>query len=466
MIPTTTEPISIAVAAGAVRMPASEFAQSTPAQAVPADATLPIADIEVATQVRRCFDGIEELATSIREDGGLLQPLVVRLLDDGRYQLVAGERRLRAARVAGLDAVPVTIREGLTDLEARRIQIAENMQREDLTPFEEALGVAEDDDRFGREETRRIWKRGDAWVSKRVAAAKYRPVTLSILEDGLSGDFEILHSLNQLEQTSAEQVQAVRDRLEAGETIKRETVRAMAAHAKADSPSTGARRGRPAKIKLAVEPAAAPAGAPLSPTAHPVSTAWPFAAREAAAQSGAAVAHPVAHSPVSATFQPVSAEPARGVAALAAATDARGPAASSQGSHATGAATAGLAPRPLVAGAEPLEPERKRMFTAGMATGGRIGALVRALDAYGEQLPPEQHDWVLWSGLLDTVLPALTELGGERSALFMRRLVESLEQQSAEQLWRSLHPADKPAEEHDINTFRREVAAMPEGWNP
>lgn len=91
-------------------------------------------------QPRKDFDekALSELAESI-EHHGVLQPLVVRPLTNGNYQLVAGERRWRAARIAGLSEVPVIIKE-LTDEEVIEIAMIENLQREDLNPLEEALG--------------------------------------------------------------------------------------------------------------------------------------------------------------------------------------------------------------------------------------------------------------------------------------------------------------------------------------
>lgn len=91
-------------------------------------------------QPRKDFDekALSELAESI-EQHGVLQPLVVRPLSNGAYQLVAGERRWRAARIAGLTEVPVVIKE-LSDEEVIEIAMIENLQREDLNPLEEALG--------------------------------------------------------------------------------------------------------------------------------------------------------------------------------------------------------------------------------------------------------------------------------------------------------------------------------------
>ena len=89
-------------------------------------------------QPRLTFDetSLEELAASIREHG-VLQPILVRPLDGGDYQLIAGERRWRASRAAGLDTIPALVEE-IDDDTALEISIIENLQREDLSPLEEA----------------------------------------------------------------------------------------------------------------------------------------------------------------------------------------------------------------------------------------------------------------------------------------------------------------------------------------
>ena len=100
-------------------------------------------------QPRRRFDDatLQELAASIRENG-VLQPLLVRAIDDG-YELVAGERRLRAAKLAGCSVVPVVVREAVDDRESLKLALLENVQREDLNPIDEALGYKRLLDEFG-----------------------------------------------------------------------------------------------------------------------------------------------------------------------------------------------------------------------------------------------------------------------------------------------------------------------------
>ncbi len=103
--------------------------------------TLPISQIETcATQPRKRFDeeALADLADSIREHG-IIQPITVRKLASGYHQIIAGERRWRAARMAGLREVPVVVIEA-DDRKAMELAMIENLQREDLNPMEEAEG--------------------------------------------------------------------------------------------------------------------------------------------------------------------------------------------------------------------------------------------------------------------------------------------------------------------------------------
>lgn len=109
-------------------------------------------------QPRKQFDeaALAELADSIAQHG-VLQPLLVRPMPDGSYQLVAGERRWRASRMAGLSEVPVVVRE-MNEQEAAQLALIENLQREDLNPMEEAYGYQTLMDSYGmtQEETAQV----------------------------------------------------------------------------------------------------------------------------------------------------------------------------------------------------------------------------------------------------------------------------------------------------------------------
>ncbi|MBG0790590.1 MAG: ParB/RepB/Spo0J family partition protein [Desulfovibrionaceae bacterium] len=100
-------------------------------------------------QPRREFseDALNDLAASIKSRG-VLQPVLIRTLGNNRYELVAGERRLRASKIAGLSEIPTLVRE-MTDQESLAIALIENLQREDLNAVEEALGYQQLQQQFG-----------------------------------------------------------------------------------------------------------------------------------------------------------------------------------------------------------------------------------------------------------------------------------------------------------------------------
>ncbi len=108
----------------------------------PKETEIRITDIDPnKAQPRKLFfdDSLEELAESIRTHG-ILQPLALRRRENGRYQIIAGERRFRAAKRAGLSSVPAVIIEA-DDREVAELALIENLQREDLNPVEEAEGI-------------------------------------------------------------------------------------------------------------------------------------------------------------------------------------------------------------------------------------------------------------------------------------------------------------------------------------
>lgn len=138
---------------------------------------LKLMDIEPnRDQPRKVFDesALNELAESIAQHG-VIQPLVVRPMLDGGYQLVAGERRWRASRIAGLTEVPVVIKD-LTDAQVAELALVENLQRENLNPIEEAVGFRELGEKFGytQEEVAKIIGR-----SRSAVANSLRLLTLS-----------------------------------------------------------------------------------------------------------------------------------------------------------------------------------------------------------------------------------------------------------------------------------------------
>ncbi len=121
-----------------------EASPAAPDRTVPIEALHPNPD-----QPRKTFpkEAMEELAASIGRHG-IIQPIVVRGVEGGGYQIVAGERRWRAAQIAQLHEVPVVLR-AMSDAEVLEVAIVENVQRADLDPVEEAMGYRQLIDRFG-----------------------------------------------------------------------------------------------------------------------------------------------------------------------------------------------------------------------------------------------------------------------------------------------------------------------------
>lgn len=136
----TTKPFSGRITAPSAPWLAPESPE--PRDRSKSEIEIQIADIHLPPkQPRRYFDAeaLQTLATSIKQHG-VLQPLLVRPRSAGGYELVAGERRYRAAQLSGLNAVPIIVRE-LDNNEAWQIALVENLQREDLNPIEETEGI-------------------------------------------------------------------------------------------------------------------------------------------------------------------------------------------------------------------------------------------------------------------------------------------------------------------------------------
>lgn len=137
-------------------------------------------------QPRRRLDGegIDELAESIRAQG-LVQPVVVRTAPDGGYELIAGERRWRAARVAGLATVPALVRES-DDRDSLLVALVENVAREDLSPVDEARAYAVLMDEFGLAlgEVAEQVGRSKPTVSNRVRLLELPDDVLGLIERG------------------------------------------------------------------------------------------------------------------------------------------------------------------------------------------------------------------------------------------------------------------------------------------
>lgn len=149
--------------------------------------SLPVSKIEPREeQPRGYFDeaALQELADSIGQYG-VIQPITVRKLDSGYYQIIAGERRWRASRLAGLDEVPVRVIEA-DDRRTAELALVENLQREDLNPIEEALGYRTLIEEYGltQEECARSVGKSRPTVTNSIRLLSLSPEVLEMVKQG------------------------------------------------------------------------------------------------------------------------------------------------------------------------------------------------------------------------------------------------------------------------------------------
>lgn len=193
-------------------------------------------------QPRRHFDeaALGELARSVKAQG-LVQPVVVRQRPDGGYELIAGERRLRAAGLAGLDAVPALVRDA-TDEQALALALVENIQREDLKPLEEAEALRRLREEFGLTQqavAEAVGKSREA-VANLLRLLNLAPAVRRLLEEGAleMGHARALLSLPSEQQgAAARQVAARKLTVRQTEALVRRLLAAGSAASKPAPPS-------------------------------------------------------------------------------------------------------------------------------------------------------------------------------------------------------------------------------------
>ncbi|SAL64357.1 ParB/RepB/Spo0J family partition protein [Caballeronia telluris] len=165
--------------------------------------------------------GLQELAASIRAQG-LMQPILVRLIGPEQYEIIAGERRFRAARIAGLDEVPVLVK-NVPDQAAAAMALIENIQREDLNPLEEAQGIQRllDEFDFTHEQAAESVGRSRSAVSNLLRLLNLATPVQTML---LAGDLDMGHARALLAVDAATQIQlanqVVNKRMSVRETEK------------------------------------------------------------------------------------------------------------------------------------------------------------------------------------------------------------------------------------------------------
>ncbi|MFJ3465771.1 ParB/RepB/Spo0J family partition protein [Achromobacter spanius] len=210
-----------------------------------------MADIDPpGPQVRTEFEDDEntneEFDASVREHG-ILQSLLLRILPDGRYRIVAGERRYRSATRVGLEYVPAIPRE-MTDEQEAAMQMAENIQRKNLTQFELAKRLQRDLDELGSvEAVMAKHHKGRAWVSKVLTLNKIEPGQQAhrLVAEKLSADVEVINAVRTIEKLNPDAAKSVVDQISAGggKVNAREAVNKVKNEVKPSKKAKGAAKG-------------------------------------------------------------------------------------------------------------------------------------------------------------------------------------------------------------------------------
>jgi len=172
-----------------------------------------------AFQPRREFDAnaLEELSQSIQKQG-LMQPIVVRSLTKGRYEIIAGERRWRACQLAGLDTIPCLIKE-VDDEAALVMGLIENMQREDLNPIEEAAGLHRLHTEFDltHQQVAEVVGKSRSTVTNMMRLMHLEPEVKTLLE---RGDLDMGHARALLSLPKEVQIQAAKTAVARGLSVR------------------------------------------------------------------------------------------------------------------------------------------------------------------------------------------------------------------------------------------------------
>ena len=208
---------------GLLNTPQGEATQAAPtsdAASATSQNSLPVEKLQRGEfQPRREFDkeALQTLADSITAQG-ILQPVVVRPLDADRFEILSGERRWRAAQLAGLDHVPVVVKD-VTDEAAIAIGLIENIQREDLNPVEEGLGLKRLQDEFGlnQEQVAEAVGRSRSAVANLLRLLHLEKEALSMLE---RGELDTGHAKVLLALSGGDQVRAARSVIKKGLSVR------------------------------------------------------------------------------------------------------------------------------------------------------------------------------------------------------------------------------------------------------
>lgn len=403
--------------------------------AAKADANVLLDLIDIEAQVRTKFGDLNEFAEGLKANG-LDTPIVLLAKDDGRYRLIAGERRVRAGRLLGWADIPARIKRDMTALEIRGMQVRENNDRENLTAYDEAMGVAQDVEEFGVQAAMAIWNRSEGWVSKRVAVKRYAPQVVELLDSGLCNDLEVLLSLNQLIALNDSEYTALVARMRSGVTVSRDDARNKVAAVKTwkkQHDELEKARANPALVPVDDEDNAddreGKGGAAATNTEAAEATAP--AAASAKAKPAPAKTKPKAEDKKKAAQGELAGLDKSGDRQLA-------------------------DDRQLAS--QKLQVARSEINDWGQSNRGMFNSMQENMGTLGYELA--QGEWVLWTAFQDMVLPMMEALGPDRAHSYMKKLQGELKGRTPMEVWNELHAAKEGVDQADPVV----VVPMPQGW--
>lgn len=205
--------------------------------------------INTKAQVRKEFEDsdnpLSELADDIKARG-ILQPILVRPVQGGKYELVAGERRLRAAQMIGMKTIPAFVK-AMTDEEAEEAQFIENIKRKNLTLQEEAQRIQRDLDACGGDVEAVLKKYGKpksgrVWIYKMRGLLNLSEQAQRLISENITADMEVINDVRQIEKVSPAKAKETVDKLKTASTAKKGGEKAKTTSAK----DGGEKAGKPA----------------------------------------------------------------------------------------------------------------------------------------------------------------------------------------------------------------------------
>jgi ParB family chromosome partitioning protein len=405
--------------------------------------------IDVERQVRTQFDPEKQASinASIKAQG-INQSLVLLAKPDGRYRLIAGEYRYRGALANELATVPARVRHDLSDMEIRRIQVSENMERTDISAYDEALGVAEDVERFGFDVAREVWNRSEGWVSKRTAVLKYAEPLKKLLQENICNDLEIAHSLNQVYDLAPEEFARLEKRLRDGVPLTRNEARGKVQQVKEWRAENKQRKERLSALKENEEK---PSDlVKVTPTKR--SAAKQLGEQGNEESSDTSSAHDGKGRTTGLAQRPASAESAATVSADNIVTLIE------KGEEAATIAVSGG----LTDEQQRIVLQMATLFGNGIANHNLVKDVQEELARIGADM--NETEWALWSLYQTAVLPLLAALGEARAMRYLQRSVSELRNAAPQALWQALHPTVDDVQSDDWSAPRVTVAPMPKDW--